>query len=100
MPPQVLPVDLTAVVAVIMGTLMFLIPIAGFTLRFAIKPITEAIARMREAGVDKQKLELIERRLALLEQETHGLGDLREDFSRLLEEMEFQRKLQTPPTER
>ncbi|HSJ13209.1 MAG TPA: hypothetical protein VK939_02265 [Longimicrobiales bacterium] len=93
---EVLPVDLTALVAVVMGTLMFLIPIAGFTLRFAIKPIAEAMARMREGGNEREALALLERRMSLLEQELHGLGGMREDFARLLEEAEFQRQLRGP----
>jgi hypothetical protein len=93
---QVLPVDLTGLVAVIMGTLMFLIPIAGLTLRYAIKPVTEAVARMREGGNDREALALLERRMALLEQEVHGLGGMRDELGRLLEELEFQRQLKAP----
>jgi hypothetical protein len=93
---QVLPVDLTAIVAVIMGMLVVLIPIAGFTARFAIRPITEAVARMREGGADKQVIEMLERRLALLEQEVHSLDGVRDDMTRLIEELEFQRQLQAP----
>ena len=96
---QVLPVDLTGLVAVIMGTLMFLIPIAGLTLRYAIKPVTEAVARMREGGNDREALALLERRMALLEQEVHGLGGMRDELGRLLEELEFQRQLKAPESQ-
>lgn len=93
---QVMPVDLTAIVAIVMGLLVVLIPIAGLTARFAIKPITESIARMREGAMDRNAIQMMERRIALLEQEVHGLGGMREDMSRLLEEIEFQRQLQAP----
>lgn len=93
---QVLPVDITGLVAVIMGTLMFLIPIAGFTLRYAIKPVAEAMARLREGTNDREALALLERRMSLLEQEVHGLGGMRDELGRLLEELEFQRQLKAP----
>jgi len=41
------PVDWVALAGVIMGTLIILIPVAGLTARFALKPIVEAVARMR-----------------------------------------------------
>jgi hypothetical protein len=90
---QVLPVDLVALSAVILGCLMFLIPIAGLTARFAIKPITEALAKSQSGNIDRETVQLLERRLALIEQEVHGLSELRGDLSRVLEEMEFQKQL-------
>lgn len=93
---NVLPIDLTAIVGIIMGMLVVLIPITGITARFAIKPITEAIARMREGATDRATVDLLERRIALLEQEVHGLGGMREQTARLLEELEFQRQLEAP----
>ena|SRR3989304_1983069 len=96
---QVMPVDLTAIVAIVMGMLVVLIPIAGLTARFAIKPITESLARLRQGNMDRQTVELLERRMSLLEQELHGMGGMREDVSRLLEEVEFQRQLKAPGTD-
>ena len=92
---EVLPVDLVAIVGIGMSMLVLLIPITGWTVRFAIKPITEAIAKMREGASDRQAFELMERRIALLEQELHGLGGMREDVSRVLEELEFQKQLKS-----
>jgi hypothetical protein len=91
-----MPVDYTGIIAVIMGSLMFLIPIAGFTARFAMKPIVESIARMRESGVKTEALELVERRLALLEQEVQSVSNIRDEVGRLVDELEFQRKLTAP----
>jgi hypothetical protein len=94
---QVESIDLTAIVAIIMGMLTVLIPITGLTARFAIKPITESLARLRQSNADRQVVEMMERRLSLLEQEVHGLGGMREEVARLLEEAEFQRQLKGPP---
>lgn len=93
---ELMPVDLTAIVAIIMGMLVVLIPIAGLTARFAIRPIAESMAKLRQGNMDKQQVEMLERRLTLLEQELHGLGGMREDVARLLEEAEFQRQLKAP----
>jgi len=92
---EVMPIDLTAIIAIIMGMLVVLIPIAGLTARYAIKPITESLAKLRQSNVDRQMVEMMERRLSLLEQEVHGLGGVREDMTRLLEEVEFQRQLKS-----
>jgi hypothetical protein len=86
-------VDLTALTAIVMGMLVVLIPVAGFTLRFAIKPITEAVAMMREGSMERQKVDLLERRMTLLEQELHGLDGMREDLARVIEAADFQREL-------
>jgi hypothetical protein len=91
--PSVMPVDLVALSAVILGCMMFLIPIAGLTARFAIKPISEALARNREGSMDRETVRMLERRMALLEQEVHGIGEMREDLSRVLEELDFQKQL-------
>jgi hypothetical protein len=93
---EMLPVDLVALSAVILGCLMFLIPIAGLTARFAIKPIAEALVRARDSGTDRETIQLLERRMALLEQEVHSVTELRTDLVRVLEELEFQKQLTKP----
>ncbi len=90
------PIDLTAITGIVMGMLVVLIPVAGLTLRFAIKPITEALSTFRQSGMERDKVDLLERRMALLEQEMHGMESLRDDLSRTLEAAEFQRQLKTP----
>jgi hypothetical protein len=94
---QVMPVDLVALTAIILGCLMFLIPIAGLTARFAIRPITEAIAKMNASGAERETVQLLERRVALLEQELHGMSDLRRDLARVRDTLEFQKQLSEPP---
>ena len=67
---QVLPIDLTAVIAATLGIMCFLIPVAGFTLRFAFKPIVEALAMAWTArNANHQEIALLEKRIALLERE-------------------------------
>lgn len=91
---QVLPIDLTSVIAVTLGCLVVLIPVAGLTARFALKPITESFARMRESTTSNETVALLERRVALLEQELQSVGDIRDDLRRLSEDAEFRRQLQ------
>jgi hypothetical protein len=99
---QVQPIDVTATIAVVMGILVVLIPVAGVTLRFAIKPITESLARMRESSMEREKAQLLERRVTLLEQEIHGLDTMKQNIASMLEAAEFQRQLNstTPRIER
>ena len=47
---QVPPFELVPIVAIFMGTLTVLIPVSLIALRFAIKPIAEAIAITRSAS--------------------------------------------------
>lgn len=88
--------DYTAIVGIVMGSLMFLIPIAGFTARFAMKPIVDSIAKLRDSSARGEAIQLIERRLALLEQEVQSMTNIKEEVARLVDELEFQRKLGAP----
>lgn len=86
----VIPGDWTALVSVIMGTLIVLIPVAGFTLRFALKPMVEAMAKWKEAQAGGQSAALLEQRVALLEAQ---VGSMETMLHRVLDEQEFHRKL-------
>ena len=83
--------DIIAMLAVF---LCFFVPIAGLTLRFALKPIVESIARLLEvramAAPAAAAAELNERRIALLEAE---LGAMRQDLQRVVEQKEFMDRL-------
>ncbi len=92
----VAPIDVTSVIAVVMGILVVLIPISGLTARFALKPIAEAVARMREAQGTSQALGLVEQRLALLEQQ---MSSLESDVKRIEDTTEFDRQLRAGPQE-
>jgi len=70
---QVLPIDLTAVVAVVLGSLMFLIPIAGITARFALKPLVDSMARFFDTRTMEDAMAINERRVALLESQVEAL---------------------------
>ncbi len=66
---QIQPVDLTALIPATLGVLIVLIPVLGFTVRFAIKPIVEALARTREAAGPGREVELLAARVRELEEE-------------------------------
>ena len=86
------PIDWVGLAGVIMGTLIVLIPVAGLTARFALKPIVEAVARMRQTQGAAEHLALLEQRVALMEQQQ---ANTEADVGRLLEVQEFQEKLLT-----
>ena len=81
------------IVAIVMGMLTVLIPITGFTLRFALKPIAESVAKMREGEGASRMLSLVEQRVALLEQQIAGVDT---SIERLVEADEFRARLEAP----
>lgn len=91
---NVLPIDLTAIVAIVMGVSVVLIPIAGLTARFALKPLVDSFARFWEVKGMEESLAIAERRIALLEQQVEGM----EHAVRRLEDVEtFDRQLRAGP---
>jgi hypothetical protein len=67
---EIQPVDLTAIVGTTLGILCFLVPVTGFTLRFAFKPLVEALAMAWTArNSSREEISLLEKRIALLERE-------------------------------
>ena len=60
---EIQPVDLTALVPAVLGVLIVLVPVMGWTARFAIKPIVEALARARETGAPGREVELLAARV-------------------------------------
>lgn len=95
--PQALPVDIVGLAGVIMGSLIVLIPVAGLTARFAMKPIVDSMAKLRQSSSQAETVNMLERRVALIEQEVQNLSGIRDDLGRLVEEMEFQRQLMPGP---
>ena len=89
----VLPFSVEGVVAICFGGLAVLVPIVGFTARFALRPVVEAIARMRESQSGGEALRMVERRMDLLEQEVQSIAALRDEVARLAEAQEFQLRL-------
>ena len=86
----VLPIDLTALVAVIMGTSIVLVPVIGLTARFALKPTVEALGRFFEGKGTEESVTIVERRLALLEQQIEVLQG---SVDRLVDVAEFDSQL-------
>jgi HAMP domain-containing protein len=78
----------------IMG-LAILIPITGVTVRFALRPLVEAKARMIAGSAQPE----VEQRLDRIEADVASLADLRVSLDRLTDELEFQRKLALPPAD-
>jgi hypothetical protein len=82
--------DIIAILAIF---LCVFTPIAGLTLRFALKPLVDSIARLLEAragGNGGSSSELYERRIALLEQE---LNLVRLEMQRVSEQKDFMERL-------
>lgn len=84
---------LIPITAIVLGSLTVLIPIAGLTARFALKPVLEALARYREMQGGEQRVALLEQRLALLEEQQHSHE---RHLNQLLEDADFRRQLGTP----
>lgn len=89
---QVLPIDLTAIIAVIMGILVVLIPVAGLTARFALKPVVEALGGFFAAKGQEETVKILERRVAFLEQQ---LESMEHSLTRLEEVSEFHERLES-----
>lgn len=83
--------DIIAMIAIF---LCVFVPIAGLTLRFALKPIVDSIVRLLEARANAAPAaaatELSERRVALLEAE---LSAMRQDLQRLADQKDFMQQL-------
>jgi len=69
-----LPVDLTQLVAAIMGMLLVLIPVLGLAVRYAAKPLVEALVATRGEGARPADLGALKMRIEALEHEVRELG--------------------------
>lgn len=97
--PEILPINVEGIIAIVMGISIVLIPVAGLTLRFAIKPSVEALARAFEHKGIEDTVSILERRMGLLESQMQSMEDT---VDRLAEVVEFQNELRSgrdqPPT--
>src|SRR5262249_31386960 len=66
---EFLPVDVTQLVAVALGCLIPLIFVLGITMRFAAKPLVEALGKLRENGAPAREVEMLSRRVLGVGQE-------------------------------
>lgn len=88
---QIVPIDIVEVLAVFMGISIVLIPVIGLTARFALKPTVEAFSRFFEhKGLD-ETVHILERRMALMEQQIESMDA---SLNRLVEASEFHRALE------
>jgi hypothetical protein len=78
--------------AIFLGMMVILIPIAGLTARIALKPLMAALRSYRELQGENQAQQLVERRLALMEEQMHSMDRAIRELS---EESEFRRDLES-----
>lgn len=92
---EVLPVDIVALAAVILGISVVLVPVIGLTARFALKPVVEALARVFESRSVDETVRILERRVELQEQQIESLqGSLKQ----IADTQDFDRQLSAPTT--
>lgn len=89
--PPILPIDITGLIAIIMGISIVLIPVIGFTARFVLKPFAEALAKYSEHQEAHETTKILERRVALLEQQ---LESVEHTVARIAEVQEFHHELE------
>lgn len=87
---DILPIDLTAIVAIVMGVSIILVPIIGLTARFALKPVVESFGHFFQSRNVEESVRILERRMALMEQH---LETMETTMQRLAEASEFHRDL-------
>jgi len=68
-----LPIDLTPLVAAIMGSLLVLIPVLGLAIRFAARPFADALVASRGEGARPADLQALRTRIDALEREVKEL---------------------------
>lgn len=88
-----MPVDWVGLAGVIMGTLIILVPVAGITARFALKPIVESLALARQTPQTEERLASLESRMSLIENQMDGTEA---ELRRLSDESEFRKELSGP----
>lgn len=79
--------------AILFGGLILFVPVAGITARFALKPLIDSVIRIAEMRRSTEEVRLLERRVALLEQELNGMKG---EVGQLAEQREFYQKLAEP----
>ena len=82
------------IIAIIATFLIVFVPVAGITARIAVKPIVEALTKYMQARQGTEALQMVERRMVLLEQE---LQSVRSDVQHMADERDFYKKLSEAP---
>lgn len=83
------PVDWTGILAIVFSGLIVLVPVAGITARFALRPIIQSLREMKSLA-EPGATDSLERRIAALESQ---LANLDESVERLAQAQEFDRQL-------
>ncbi len=89
------PINLTEIIAVVMGISIVLIPVIGITARFALKPTVEAFSRLFEGRGANETISILERRMALMESQIESIES---NVKRLVDVTDFHQQLQSGPT--
>ncbi len=90
---SIVPIDLTALLAVFLGVSVVLVPVIGITARFALKPTVEALSRFFDKRGSDETIAILERRMALIEQQVESIDT---NVQRLVETAEFDQRLAAP----
>jgi hypothetical protein len=90
---EVLPVDLVALVSVILGISVVLVPVIGLTARFALRPLVEALGRVFESRSSDESMRILERRIELQE---HQIDALMSTVKQIADTQDFDRQLAAP----
>ena len=85
--------DWAEIMGIGLAALIVLIPITGFTLRFAIKPISEAIAQMRGGQAGANEVATLRQQVESIQDQMSGIES---SLHRLVEAQEFQAELLKP----
>jgi len=81
------PQELAAIIALLFAGTIVLVPVLALSARFALKPVVDSIARLRQSGNDAT---LQDRRIALLEAELQHLSSA---VQQIAEVEDFRRQL-------
>jgi len=74
-----LPVDLVETVKVVLAMMIVIIPLLGIVIRFAAKPVVDAMVATRSGNGRAPDLEGLKKRIAALESEVKDLSSSRAD---------------------
>jgi hypothetical protein len=86
------PINITALLATLMGISIVLVPVIGLTARFALKPVVEALAKVLEARGTDESVNILERRIGLLEAQIESMEGT---VNRLADAAEFDAQLRS-----
>jgi hypothetical protein len=90
---QLAPIDLTQLVATVLGISIVLIPVIGMTARFALTPTVQALSRLFDHKGLNETVRLLERRIELQEQQIESMDA---SLRRISAVSEFHQQLDGP----